>query len=178
MTGSQQTTAPSEGPAWSSRRVIRNTVHQRVAQVITVLGVVVTLLMTLGIVQSDRASPAVAAAVGLAGVLLAAGLAWFNFARLAHSGLYVDEDGLELRNPFSRRRFGWEDVDEVRLEGSSSSEAFAYVVPRSGTPVRVHGVSARFGSTRRRIEHALAELNCEIARRREGPARRGPGSVE
>lgn len=78
------------------------------------------------------------------------------------AGLHVDADGVVVINPFKRSFLAWDQVARFSAERYGRWAAVATLHLRDGRSIPLVGLRAPTRHSRRRVEHAVAELNRRV----------------
>jgi Bacterial PH domain len=150
------------------RRVYRPTIVTRV--VLVSLGVAVVLLSLFVLAVASFADGSDRERLWTILFALALGVLGALQLFLMRVRLVADDDGVEIVNYVSRRRFRWDQIDRFEV-------GFAYwgisLVPRSGPPVKVNAVQKtnlyHWLGRPGRADTIVAELNGLLAERTSPP---------
>jgi hypothetical protein len=149
-------------------RVYRYTLGVRLllgAAGILIVSLGLFLLLVASFADGPDAERAWTVALAVLTIVLGVLQLWFMRAKLV-----ADDDGVEIVNWFSRRRFTWSEIDRFEV-------GFAYwgvsVVPAEGPPVKVNAVQKpnllHWMGKRGRADRIVDELNALLADRRAPP---------
>lgn len=150
-----------------NRRVLRSRGHREltfalvlVVAVITVGGIVSALR-----VESPKGSvPLVVAGLALQGIiLLSVGV------RSALSGVFIEETGVRVLNPFRTYRLPWSTIERFSLGPGTRHPSIGKVELEGGRQVTAMGIRGNVGfllNDTSAAQKMIDELNAELARRR------------
>jgi len=138
------------------------------------LGLIFGLLALSGVFAQTTPSPGHPAhpvAIGWRVFDVALGLAsfWFFAVRFGLSGVYVEDDGLRVRNLLTTVRIPWTEVEGVTIARRPSSQVMALVCCTGGARVWALGlqrVSVWGNTVNRSLRKAVDDLNARIAEER------------
>jgi Bacterial PH domain len=158
------------------RRVFRPTLAARIA--LGVLGVVAVLagLFVLAVASfADGSTEERVLTIVVAVLVIALGVLQLFLLRVR---LVADDDGVEVVNYLSRRRYAWEEIDRFEV-------GYAYLgitfVPWTGPPIKVNAVQKTnlYHWLRKpgRADRVVEELNGLLAERRRPPVPPPPRPV-
>jgi hypothetical protein len=110
-----------------------------------------------------------------ASVVLGMAAAFFA-ARTATAGIFTDDDGIRIRNPFMTARLLWSDIDRFELREEGRHPSICVIILRDGSVFRALGIRAAKGWLRSNTgpaQELVDGLNAELtaARTRDGPHR-------
>ncbi len=93
------------------------------------------MVFNLGVTPPDLVLPARVVFIG-AGV----GLGWFLVGRVALAGVQLQDAGLLVRNPFSYRFLGWDEVESFSLGRYAVFSGMGSALLRDGSRVPLFGI--------------------------------------
>jgi hypothetical protein len=97
---------------------------------------------------------------------VAAVAAAFFSARAATAGVFTDETGIRIRNPFMTARLRWDDIDRFELYEEERRSLICVVILSDGSVLRAYGIRGGRGwlrSTTGPAEKLVDGLNAELA---------------
>ena len=113
-------------------------------------------------------------------ILIPIGAMTLFWIRTGFSALTAGPSGVQIRNPCRPvHRLNWDEIDRFSVDREDVFAPVARVGLKDGRSIRAWGVQSSgffFGAKDERVEGPVAELNAELARRRQETSVAGVGS--
>jgi hypothetical protein len=132
----------------------------------------VALVFAFGGVMIAMTRPDVTVAGRLAPIAVTVAISLFVFFRLARAGVYVDDDGIRVVNPFTTVEVPWAHLIRFTARSQGGFPLIGFAQRVDGTEVQLWGVQARGNSSgaKRVVEELIAQLNQRLAQARASSA--------
>jgi hypothetical protein len=129
-----------------------------------VYAVISACVLVFGVAEAVTAAADGSWGLGLLELAITISVAGFLALRMARLGVFVEPDGIRVRNPLKTSTISWRDVRGITLHRSAIGE-FGIVDLHDGRRIRLWGIQPRNRikpARDRRAELAIGRLNREL----------------